>query len=100
MLSDKPDMRSGHVEIEYCTRCGFLARATWTAQELLDSFGAQLCSVKLVPGARGIFEVRLDGEVLASRRMDGVYPEPLALKRLIRDRLCLDQAVGHEREGR
>ena len=93
-------MRSGHIEIEYCTRCGFLARATWTAQELLDSFGTQLASVKLVPGAQGIFEVRLDGEVLASRRMDGVYPEPLALKRLIRDRLSPKQSIGHERNGR
>lgn len=93
-------MPVGRIEIEYCTRCGFLPRATWTAQELLASFGGQLASVKLVPGSKGIFEVRLDGEVLASRRIDGVYPEPLALKRLVRDRLGLEQSIGHENTAR
>lgn len=90
-------MTSGRIEIEHCTRCGFLARAAWTARQLLGRFGPSLASVTLIPGGQGIFELKLHGEVLASRRIDGVYPEPLALKRLIRDRLSPGQPIGQQR---
>lgn len=51
-------------EIEYCAQCRFVLRASWLAQELLFTFGQDLGAVALVPGAGGIFEVRLNGEVV------------------------------------
>ena len=56
------------VEIEYCTQCRWLLRAAWMAQELLTTFEAELGGVALVPGAGGIFDVRVDGTTIWSRK--------------------------------
>ena len=65
------------------------------AQELLMTFGDDLGSVALVPGTGGIFEVRLNGETLFSRREAGRFPESKELKQLIRDRVDPDRDLGH-----
>ncbi|KPM55255.1 SelT/selW/selH domain protein [Frankia sp. CcI49] len=82
------------VEIEYCTRCRWLPRAAWLAQELLTTFETDLGSVALVPGSGGVFTVRLDGEVLWDRREQG-FPEPSAVKRALRDRVAPGRPLGH-----
>ncbi len=41
------------VTIAYCTRCNWLLRAGWMAQELCSTFGEELESVALVPGTGG-----------------------------------------------
>jgi selenoprotein W-related protein len=43
------------VEIEYCSQCRFILRASWMAQELLTTFADELGVVALVPGTGGIF---------------------------------------------
>ena len=83
------------VEIEYCFQCRFILRAGWMAQELLMTFGDELGAVALVPGTGGIFEVRLDGETLFSRRAQGRFPESKELKQLIRDHIAPDMDLGH-----
>ena len=85
----------GQVEIEYCTQCRWLLRAAWTAQELLTTFEAELARVALVPGIGGVFDVRLDGEVIFSRRVEGRFPEMKELKQLIRDRIAPERDLGH-----
>jgi selenoprotein W-related protein len=82
------------IEIEYCTQCRWLPRAAWLAQELLASFEADVASVALVPGRGGVFMVRVDGEVLWDRRTQG-FPEPTAVKRLVRDRVAPGRSLGH-----
>ena len=72
------------VEIEYCTQCRWLLRASWLAQELLTTFPRDLGEVALVPGVGGVFEVRLDGETLWSRAERG-FPDLAQLKRLVRE---------------
>lgn len=88
-------MHSNTVEIEYCTQCRWLLRAAWMAQELLTTFEAELGGVCLRPGTGGIFEVRLDGTVLYSRKEAGRFPESKELKQLVRDRIAPDKALGH-----
>lgn len=83
------------VEIEYCSQCRFILRASWFAQELLSTFGDDLGEVALVPGTGGIFEVRLDGEVLWNKKAGGRYPEPKEIKQLIRDRIDPARDLGH-----
>jgi selenoprotein W-related protein len=86
----------GHrVEIAYCTQCRWLMRAAWMAQELLTTFEAELAEVALIPGTGGIFEVRVDGEPVWSRRADGGFPEPKELKQRVRDRVAPDRDLGH-----
>lgn len=86
---------TGRVEIEYCTQCRWLLRAAWIAQELLTTFEKELAGVTLVPGAGGIFEVRLDGETIFSRKAQGRFPESRELKQLIRDRIAPGRDLGH-----
>lgn len=90
MKSPKP-----RVEIEYCSQCHFILRASWFAQELLHTFGEDLGEVALKPGTGGIFEVRLDGEVLWNKQQQGRFPEPKDIKQLIRDRIAPGRDLGH-----
>jgi selenoprotein W-related protein len=87
--------RSSRVEIEYCTQCRWLLRAAWTAQELLTTFEEELGEVAMIPGVGGIFEVRVDGAIVWSRKEKGRFPELKELKQLIRDRVAPDKALGH-----
>jgi selenoprotein W-related protein len=83
------------VEIQYCTQCRWLLRAAWMAQELLTTFETELGEVALVPGTGGIFQVRLDGELIFSRKEAERFPESKELKQLIRDRIAPDKDLGH-----
>ena len=84
-----------HVEIEYCTQCRWLLRAAWLAQELLMTFESDIGRVSLVPGSGGIFEVRMDGHTLFSRKQAGRFPESKELKQLVRDRIDPQRSLGH-----
>ena len=86
---------SPRVEINYCTQCRWLMRAAWMAQELLSTFEAELGEVALVPGTGGVFDVRLDGELVYSRKAEGRFPESKELKQLVRDRVSPDKPLGH-----
>ncbi|MGH7431713.1 MAG: SelT/SelW/SelH family protein [Candidatus Methylomirabilales bacterium] len=83
------------VEIQYCTQCRWLLRAAWMAQELLATFENELGELALVPGTGGIFEVRVNGELIFSRNQEGRFPESKELKQLVRDRIAPDKPLGH-----
>src|SRR5580693_5050542 len=59
--------KSPRIEIEYCAQCRWLLRAAWMAQELLTTFQREIGEVALIPGTGGVFEIRLDSEVIWSR---------------------------------
>ena len=88
-------MNTHVVEIEYCTQCRWLLRAAWLAQELLTTFDADLNAVSLMPGTGGVFEVRLNGATLFSRKAEGRFPESKELKQLIRDVIAPERDLGH-----
>jgi selenoprotein W-related protein len=52
--------------------------------------------VALRPGSGGIFEVALDGVVVASNRETKRMPDAAEVKRLLRDRLAPGRTIGHE----
>ncbi|MEV1121205.1 SelT/SelW/SelH family protein [Actinosynnema sp. NPDC049800] len=87
--------REPRLEIEYCTQCRWLLRAGWTAQELLTTFTTELGEVALVPGTGGVFDVRIDGETLWSRKAQNGFPDLAVLKQLVRDRIAPDRNLGH-----
>jgi len=62
---------------------------------LLTTFENELGELALVPGTGGIFEVRVDGEVIFSRNQEGRFPESKELKQLVRDRIAPDKPLGH-----
>lgn len=84
------------IEITYCKLCGWGLRAGWMAQELLTTFTDELRSVTLTPDATGgVFEVRLDNEVIWSRKESGRFPEIREIKQLVRDRIAPERSLGH-----
>lgn len=87
---------SPNVEITYCRLCGWGLRASWMAQELLTTFTEEIGSVTLTPDATGgVFEVRVDGELIWSRKDEGRFPESKELKQLVRDRIAPERDLGH-----
>ena len=88
-------MAAPRIEINYCTQCRWLMRAAWMAQELLTTFETEIGEVALVPGAGGVFDVRLNNELIYSRKEAGKFPESKELKQLVRDRIAPDRPLGH-----
>ena len=84
------------ISITYCTACNFLGRAAWLAQELLAAVADDVAGVTLIPGRGGIFEVRIDGQLLFSRKQAGRFPEPRDLKDALRAKLALPPAPRHD----
>ena len=88
-------MHTPRVEIEYCTQCRWMLRAAWMAQELLATFTEELGEVALVPGTGGVFDIRVDGELIWSRAEARGFPDIKQLKQFVRDRIAPTKDLGH-----
>jgi selenoprotein W-related protein len=85
-----------NVAITYCRLCGWLIRASWMSQELLTTFADELGSVTLIPDQTGgVFEVRIDDELVWSRKEHGRFPDIKELKQIVRDRIAPEHDLGH-----
>ena len=62
----------------------------------MSTFAEELGSLTLIPDdTGGVFEVRLDGELIWSRGEQGRFPEIKELKQLVRDRGAPQRVLGH-----
>ncbi len=86
---------NNRVEITYCKQCRWLLRAAWMAQELLFTFDQEISELILRPGTGGIFEVRVNGQLIWSRQSEGRFPDIAELKQRIRDHVAPDRDLGH-----
>ncbi len=85
-----------NIAITYCRLCNWLLRAGWMGQELLSTFAEELGSVTLIPDdTGGVFEVRIDGKLIWSRKEKGRFPEIKELKQLVRDEVAPERDLGH-----
>lgn len=75
------------ISITYCTKCHFLPRAGWVAQELLHTFEDYVSGVTLVPGGGGQFDIHLDDELIFANREAGRFPETRELREAIAARI-------------
>ncbi|MDL5053155.1 SelT/SelW/SelH family protein [Oscillatoria laete-virens NRMC-F 0139] len=83
------------IRIRYCTKCHWMLRSSWMAQELLSTFPTQIAEMILEPGTGGIFEIWLGDEMIWERKRDGGFPDIRILKQMVRDRICPDESLGH-----
>ena len=91
-----PGAASPNVAITYCRLCGWLLRAIWMAQELLTTFAEELGAVTLIPDdTGGVFEVRVDGKLLWSRKEHRRFPDIKELKQIVRDVVAPERDLGH-----
>jgi selenoprotein W-related protein len=86
---------NNRIEIHYCTQCRWLLRSTWMAQELLTTFDQEITELTLRPGTGGVFEVRVNGNQVWSRKEAGRFPEITELKQLVRDVIAPEKDLGH-----
>jgi len=83
------------LSITYCTQCNWLLRSAWMAQEVLSTFASDIGAVTLIPGTGGIFEIRLDANLIWERKRDGGFPDAKTLKQMVRDRIAPGRDLGH-----
>jgi selenoprotein W-related protein len=72
-----------------------MLRATWVAQELLNTFQMEIGEIALIPSSGGIFEVRANGNMVWSLKEEGRFPEPKELKQRVRDEVAPGRSLGH-----
>ena len=73
-----------------------MLRAAWMAQEVLTTFDQEVGEVSLKPDhTGGVFEIRVDNELIFSRAMQSRFPDIKELKQLIRDKIAPEKDLGH-----
>ena len=87
--------REPRVEILFCNQCRWLLRTAWMAQELLTTFPAEIGEVAMLPGTGGVFEIRVNDELIWSRKEQGRFPDIKELKQLVRDKIAPKRDLGH-----
>ena len=96
LYSENIVMEKPYIEIEYCTKCRWLLRASWISQELLSTFSNELSGISLLPSeVAGIFEVRCGNDIIWERSKKGGMPEIKLLKQKVRDLVAPERDLGH-----
>jgi selenoprotein W-related protein len=50
------------------------------AEEMLHDFPGSLGSVTLIPSSGGVYEIKLDDQLIYSRKATGEFPDPEQIK--------------------
>ncbi|VGO19878.1 SelT/SelW/SelH family protein [Pontiella sulfatireligans] len=92
-MGNKPENR---ITIEYCSKCKFMMRSAWIAQELLQTFEGDLDEAALRPSlAPGIWQIFANGQLVWDRKTERGLPELKDLKRRVRDIIAPEKNLGH-----
>lgn len=84
------------ITIEYCPKCGWMLRAAYMAQELLQTFSDDISGVLLRPSEiAGRYTLFCNAEVLFDRKKAGRFPEIKELKQALRDMVAPGKNLGH-----
>ena len=77
-----------NIEIEYGAASGYSREAVGLMREVMREHDYDVDSFKFVVGEEGEFDVRIDGELVFSRRQSGRFPGSEAIKSAIKARLA------------
>jgi len=84
------------IYIEYCPKCGWMLRAAWIAQELLNTFSDDIFGVMLQPSEiSGRFTITVNENRIFDRKEANGFPEIKSLKQLVRDKVNPQKSLGH-----
>jgi selenoprotein W-related protein len=84
------------ISIEYCPKCGWMLRAAYMAQELLNTFTEDINGVLLKPAETGgAYIVSINDVPLFNRKEQGRFPEIKELKQMVRDVINPEKDLGH-----
>ena len=76
-----------HGRTEYCFPGGAHPNAASLAATILENWEVVVGTLEVVPGANGIFDVHVDGELVFTKSMLGRYPDPEDVTPLLRAKL-------------
>ncbi len=62
-----PDRKKYRVSIEYCASCNYKPQTMRVSEELLSSYQHVIEELILIPGSRGIFDVKVNDELIFSK---------------------------------
>ncbi|MEI6891881.1 MAG: SelT/SelW/SelH family protein [Pontiella sp.] len=89
-------MKKRSVTVEYCSKCKFMLRSAWIAQELLQSFEGDIDEMILKPSTLpGIWRIYANDQPIWDRKTERGLPEMKDLKRRVRDIIAPDKDLGH-----
>ncbi|MDA1338582.1 MAG: SelT/SelW/SelH family protein [Proteobacteria bacterium] len=83
------------ITIKFCIKCGWLMRAAWMAQEIINTYVNDIESVCLVPGEDGNFEIFCNDKAIFLRHDEGKFIEITEIKKRIRDMIDPERSLGH-----
>jgi len=84
------------ITIEYCPKCGWMLRAAYMAQELLNTFTDDVHGVLLQPSEiNGRYTIRINDVEIFDRKKVGRFPEIKELKQMVRDLVNPVKSLGH-----
>ncbi|MCA9523621.1 MAG: Rdx family protein [Myxococcales bacterium] len=76
------------ITIEYCKPCNYEPKAASVALRIKEELGVL---PQLVSGSGGVFEVRLDDQLVFSKKATGEFPNPTKLIEMLRQRLAEEE---------
>ncbi|MAS00189.1 MAG: selenoprotein [Nitrosomonadales bacterium] len=88
-------MKKHIIKINFCTKCGWLTRASWLSQEFINTFESDISSINLVPDRNGKFEIRCSNVMIFSRKKEGKFIDLKLMKQRIRDVVNPSMTLGH-----
>ena len=75
------------VVIEYCVPCDHLDEALRVAAEIATGWAPVLTGIELRSGAKGVFKIFIDGEIVFDKAASGHLPNPGEAARVAESRL-------------
>jgi len=81
------------VSIEYCVPCDYSAQVMQVTGELLANYQHVIDRLELVMGSKGVFEVKMDGELIFSKKALHRHPEPGETVQLFKERVDPDTST-------
>ena len=77
------------VEIKYCVPCKYLNLALKHSEQLLNEFGEDIRSLRLVTGDHGVYDVKVGGKLIYSTTKEGKFPDYEVLETAVKKALAV-----------
>ncbi len=74
------------IQITYCRPCRFWGQALQDARALFEQFNQQIDQLKLIAGEDGVYDVKVDDELVFSKDEQGRFPDEGELIRILAER--------------
>lgn len=72
------------ISIEFCLKWGYIPRAARLAEELLETFGSNIIDIRLITSSGGVFEIKINNELIFSKKEQNRFPEEIEIIKKIK----------------